>query len=50
MLQNYEKPIISNTAKTNSELAKNCKDNKNEFFYWLGYWNGQQSISEKVNG
>ena len=48
MLQTGE-PIVSDMAKNNSKLAKNCKDSdKNEFFYWLGYWNGQASISEKV--
>ncbi len=46
MLQIGE-PYKSETSKTNSKLSKTCdedKESKNEFFYWLGYFNGQDSI------
>lgn len=42
------KPYISETAKTNSKLAKKQDNEENkmhEFFYWLGYYNGQDSVT-----
>lgn len=46
MLDSNPDKIISEMAKTNSELARTIKDDKvgKEFWYWLGYWNGQDSI------
>ena len=41
-------PYISDMAKTNVKLAvqeDKEKKSKNEFFYWLGYWNGQASLN-----
>jgi hypothetical protein len=47
-----EKSYISKTAKRNAKLAKqrdsvtdSDKDIK-QFWYWLGYYNGQESISD----
>ena len=40
-------PFITEMAKTNGIVAKDAdtrKESKNEFFYWLGYYNGQDSI------
>ena len=51
MLQIGE-PYKSEMSKTNSKLAKKCDDDqewKNEFFYWLGYWNGQDSVLNEEN-
>ena len=42
-------PYKSKMAKTNGKLAKKTDEDKkamNEFFYWLGYFNGQQSVCE----
>lgn len=50
------KPFISGQAKINGELAKSRdedgkqgKDTK-AFWYWLGYFNGQNSIQETKQG
>ena len=47
MLDSNPNKIISETAKTNSKLAESCSDDKTSraFWYWLGYWNGQDSIT-----
>jgi hypothetical protein len=42
------KPYITDIAHSHGELAKkNDKDHecRNEFWYWLGYYTGQDSIA-----
>ena len=49
MIQENEKKIISKDAKKHSGLAKdedNISKNSREFWYWIGYWDGQRSIEE----
>ena len=49
MIESFIDKIISNTAKTNSKLAKDIDKEvtgKHEFFYWLGYFDGQNSLQK----
>ena len=41
------KQAISKRARSNANLLKADKENRNEFAYWLGYFDGQNDISNK---
>lgn len=51
MIDRMPNKIISEMAKTNSKLAKTIDNEvigKHEFFYWLGYFDGQNSLDKKT--
>ena len=50
MLDSFPHTNISDIAKCNSKLAKGIDKEvtgKHEFFYWLGYFDGQKSMQKE---